>query len=241
MRFICFVKRCKRNISKWFNAFLTCSGRDSMLRWLMIHTDPQIQLVPSLLLGVMHMESKGNGPSSLRPSVFLDNIRIWIIKVQSKWENVNETRDGHPLTLSWWTRNEERGKLSQDHVHADTWETDEVEAIVFIWMQIQKEQRTVRGGTLEEVTPSSVSVARRRAGSNRGPEGLSSLLCLCEHALWHWHSLTQTMHSQTDSTKAIIKNNMNGFGMCAHYGVRLIFLVQLWQRYFAFPFTQNGN
>ncbi len=69
-------------------------------------------------------------------SVFLDNTRIWIIKVWSKWENVNETKDRHTLALIWWTRNAERGKLPQDHVHADTWETDEVEAIVLIWMQI---------------------------------------------------------------------------------------------------------
>lgn len=32
----------------------------SILRWLMIYTDPQTQLVASLLLRVMRMESKGN-------------------------------------------------------------------------------------------------------------------------------------------------------------------------------------
>ena len=130
------------------------------------------------------------------PSVFPDNIRIWIIKVRCKWENVNETKDRQTLALIWWTRNEERGKLSQDHVRADTWETDEVEAIVFIWMQRQRGQRKhIRIGD-----PPALFVARRRAGSNRGSEGLSSLLCLCEHCLWHWHRLTQTTHPQMNIT-----------------------------------------
>lgn len=44
-------------------------------------------------------------------------------------------KDGRTMALIWWRRNEEWGKLSQDHVPTDTWETDEVEAIVFIWME----------------------------------------------------------------------------------------------------------
>lgn len=55
------------------------------------------------------------------------------------WENVNETKDRRTPALIWCRRNEERAKLSQDHVCADTWGTDEVEATVLIWMQIWKD------------------------------------------------------------------------------------------------------
>lgn len=73
----------------------------------------------------------------IQPCFSQDNTRIWIIKVQSRWENVDETKDKQAPAPIWWRRNEERAKLSQDHVCTDTWETDEVEATVLIWMQIE--------------------------------------------------------------------------------------------------------
>lgn len=124
-------------------------------------------------------------------SVFPDNMQIWIIKVWSKWENVNETKDGQTLALIWWRRNEERGKLSQDHVHADTWETDEEEAIVFVWMQIQEgaedgERQHIRIGD-----PSS-SVYSQEESRIKQASQVAEPLRLYEDSLWHRHTLTQT-------------------------------------------------
>lgn len=103
----------------------------------------------------------------IQPCFSQDNTRIWIIKVQSRRENVNETKDKRAPALIWWRRNEERAKLSQDHVCTDTWETDEVEATVLIWMQI--EERWEKAGKVTHLFKNSVCCHRnsRISGGHR--------------------------------------------------------------------------
>lgn len=100
-------------------------------------------------LCVARGDARGEQRQQTSPSYlavfFQDNTWIWIIKVQSRWENVNEPQDKRRPALIWWRRNEEPAKLSQDHVRADTWETDEVEAIVLMWMQIRRDGERKQG------------------------------------------------------------------------------------------------
>lgn len=121
----------------------------SIFSWLLVQSTGSHTLgygYLSVARGDAHVEREQQTSPSLFGRVFPRQQRIWIIKVQSGWENVNETKDRRTPAFIWWRRNEEQAKLSQDHVCADTWGTDEVEAIVLSWMQIWKMGREGRKG-----------------------------------------------------------------------------------------------
>lgn len=148
----------------------------SIFRWLMIQRATSSRAIG--FLSVARGDARGEQRQQTSPSYlaafFQDNTWIWIIKVQSRWENVNEPRDKRGPALIWWRRNEEPAKLSQDHVRADTWETDEVEAIVLIWMQIRRDGERKQGRW-----PTS-SQARFVAGGMVGSAGGHRLRCCLE-------------------------------------------------------------
>lgn len=166
----------------------------------MIYTGPQTQLAASLLLRVMNVESKRqHHHPSIQPSVFRQDANLNDKSVEQmrrcKWDEGWRSAGRHSISKKIRSEVNDPGIIP--FLPADTCETNEVYAIVYIWKQIQWEHRMhVRIGDC--APPSHPALC---GGPNRGIHHV-------QQPVWHWHRLTWIMQPQMNSDKVLFKTNL---------------------------------